>query len=130
MRARQLRVRLSHGRLPSTTIFLVVDAFLEHAERRCLGWIVGLFRRIERRRRFLRRFIQQHAQWRIERWLEELGWLSFIVLRWRERRWLVRRRLFFFIQLFSRRQSGRVLGGAVRRRLVGWQFGRIAGRWQ
>jgi hypothetical protein len=124
MCARQLRVRLSDGRLSPAAIFLIVDAF-EHAERRFLrfiGWIVGFFWRLQRWRRILRRFIEQHAQWRFERWLAELG-------RWFERRWFVGRRVLF-IRLPRRRQSRRRFFRRPEwRRLIGWQLGRVAGWW-
>jgi hypothetical protein len=110
--ARGLRVRLSHGRLPATAIFFLIDAF-EHAERRLLRFIrriVGLFGRLERR--IFRRLIQQHAQRRFERWLAKLRRFPFIG--WLERRW----RFVGWRVLFSRRQSG-FLRRPERWRLVG-----------
>jgi hypothetical protein len=68
----------------SAAIVLII--VFEHAERRLFGFVgrfLGLFR-LERRR-LLRRFLQQHAQRR----LEELGWLP--VIGWLERRrWFIR----------------------------------------
>jgi hypothetical protein len=125
MRAGRLRVRLSDGRLPPTAIFLVVELF-EHAERRFLrfvGRIVRLFGRLQWWRRLFRRFIEQHAQWRFERWLEELGRR----LEWRR---LVGRRVLF-VRLPRWRQSGRRFFRRPEwRRRVGWQLRRIARRWQ
>jgi len=121
MCARELRVRLSDGRLSPAAIFLILDAF-EHAERRLLrfiGWIVGFFRRLERWR-VLRRFIEQHAQWRFERRLAELG------RRFERRRWLLGRRVFVLSGRWQPRR--RFFRRPEWRRLVWWQLGRIAGR--
>jgi len=67
----------------TTAIFLFVDAFEQHAQRRLFGLLGWLIRLVGfQRRRFLGRFFQQHAQ------------------RWIERRWRLLRHAFFIF--FSR----------------------------